>query len=164
MALLLLVAFSCQLTAAWSSESTMGTVSAAGDIVGGIVPNPNPSPWSDDPDYMTFHTKEEYMNAAPEDKELKINDPDTVTDEDFYGKYNQQTGEWEIEGQINYDYTDSNYDCTPLQEARVAVEAGDYETAKSCLLVYYQNKALYQNRTRKSSYTEKQKFGRGYAC
>ena len=155
-ALLLLFVLTCQMTAGMAAE----TVAAEDirDVIGGIVPNPNPDPWSDDADYMTFHTKEEYMNASLEERELKINDPNTITDEDFYGKYNQQTGEWEIEGQINYDYIDYNFDCTPLKEAEDAVKAGDYVTAADCMLTYYQNKANYQNRSRYSSYSRTQKF------
>lgn len=67
-------------------------------------------------------------------------DPQYMTDEEFFGKWNGST--WTIKPKFNYDYTDSNGTKVLAKLGKLVQEAsatGDYTAAKEELLNYFQN-------------------------
>ncbi len=72
-------------------------------------------------------------------QQFDYSDPNWITDEDFFGKWNGSS--WEVQPRIDYSYGDL------LMEAETAVKGGDYETAKEYVFQYYKEKFLLQPRT-----------------
>lgn len=61
-----------------------------------------------------------------------------MSDEEFFGKWNEETQTWDIEGKINYDYQNNK----DLKAVENYVKAGDYYNAREGILLYYQNRTL----------------------
>lgn len=63
-----------------------------------------------------------------------------LTDEQFFGKWNNVSGQYNIEGKLDYNFINTvlglNFNLKDVEEA---VKAGDYDTAKEKLLEYYRN-------------------------
>lgn len=72
-------------------------------------------------------------------QQFDYSDPNWITDEDFFGKWNGSS--WEVQPRIDYSYGDL------LMEAETAVKAGDYETAKEYVFQYYKDKFQKQPRS-----------------
>ena len=68
-------------------------------------------------------------------------DPNYITDEDFFGKWNSSTGTWTKEPYFNY----TKYPA--LAEVEAAAKAGNYTLAGEKITEYYKNKFLAQPRT-----------------
>lgn len=75
----------------------------------------------------TFQTSKMKANAESDQKS-------DVSDEDFFGKWDSDSSSWEVEGQIDYDYSE---DLTPVEKK---VKDGDYNKSKEHLLSYYKNR------------------------
>ncbi len=60
------------------------------------------------------------------------------TDEAFFGKWNNETGEWDTQPKLDYAHV-SQYGGYTLEETETLVKSGDYEGAKAAILEYYRN-------------------------
>ncbi|MEG2670376.1 MAG: hypothetical protein RR957_07900, partial [Oscillospiraceae bacterium] len=72
-------------------------------------------------------------------KDFKYADPNYITDEIFFGKWNKNTLKWDKEPYLNYDNG-------TLIEAEKEVKNGDYKAAKEKTLAYYREKFINQPR------------------
>lgn len=83
---------------------------------------------------------EEYVNPETtediltEENETIFTDTSPTSDEEFFGQYDEESGEWVIEGVINYDYS------SDLDEVKNYVMQGGYGMAKKALMEYYRNR------------------------
>lgn len=91
-----------------------------------------------------LETLEDYLAASPEERDLRFQDPQHISDEAFYGS--MKNGVWDS-GYMNYDYTHDHFRADLLKEAEAAAQNGEYAQTKSKLLEYYRAKMRYQNRT-----------------
>ncbi len=64
-----------------------------------------------------------------------------MSDEEFFGKWNQETQTWEIESKIDYDY-DNGYNAEDLKAVEEYVKAGDMYNAREAALNYFQGRKL----------------------
>lgn len=80
--------------------------------------------------------------------EEEFTDPQVITDEEFFGKYDAASGVWTIESLINYEKFSA------LSPVADAVMAGDYELAKEHYHAYYKEK--FSNTTLGASGTKEQ--------
>lgn len=77
-------------------------------------------------------------DVVTSDGEFIFEDTEHMSNEEFFGKWNPLTGEWDIAPKINYSLNE--YDKTAsdlLVEAEDAVKDGDYDTTKEKILEYY---------------------------
>jgi len=65
--------------------------------------------------------------------ELIQEDPQHITDEDFFGVWNEETGQWVVESYFKYGHEDFP-GLAPVEEA---AKQGDYAAAKKALMDYY---------------------------
>lgn len=78
-----------------------------------------------------------YAENAQENSDadyIEFEDVSHVSDQEFFGLWNNAEGKWEIESEINYSYSPN------LEPVEAAVKANDYEGAKIELLEYYRNR------------------------
>ncbi|WP_407270178.1 immunoglobulin-like domain-containing protein [Radiobacillus sp. PE A8.2] len=68
------------------------------------------------------------------DSQQEFLDVSDMSDDNFFGVWDDNSSEWTVNGKINYDYSDE------LQPVEDNVKAGDYAGAKEALLAYYQNR------------------------
>lgn len=59
-----------------------------------------------------------------------------MSDEDFFGVWDAENNEWEVEGKLNYDYSPD------LAEVERLVKLNSYAQAKDALFTYYKNKNM----------------------
>ncbi|MBP3360448.1 MAG: S-layer homology domain-containing protein [Clostridia bacterium] len=90
---------------------------------------------------VSFETAEEAaendeINLMSADGEALFVDRNRMSDEEFFGKWNMESSEWETEPKFDYSYN------ADMELVGDYVKQGDYKNAKDCLLYYYQDRDL----------------------
>ena len=98
------------------------------DEAGGAVPN------SEELDEKMAALYADESDIAVSDEEDDYTDVSTMSDEEFFGVWDENTGEWSIKGKLNYDYSED------LAEVERLVKLNSYALARDALLEYYKNR------------------------
>lgn len=81
-------------------------------------------------------TGAELFDGADEAAENTFTDVSDMSDEEFFGLWDPEKNEWDIEGKINYSYAPE------LAEVERLVKLNSYSMAKDALFAYYRNKNM----------------------
>ncbi len=89
---------------------------------------------SDETEPTVTHESEPVVAALAADDGGNFEDVSSMSDEEFFGVWDQDSGEWSTAGKLDYSYS------ADLAEVERLVKLNSYSLAKTALLEYYKNR------------------------